>query len=137
MLKKSILTPYIGVRYNLKEYARRGPHNSRELFSLWHSCLRNVIERKFDVLKKCFPIIASGTELYYALETITDIILAYCIFHNFLRGFDNDESLIDEVDWELEEHLDETINGQVDHDDDYKVGCNIWDDISNEMWFDY
>ncbi|KAL2318528.1 hypothetical protein Fmac_032404 [Flemingia macrophylla] len=61
MLKSQILTPYRGVRYHLKEYSRRGPQNPRELFNHRHSSLRNVIERTFGVLKKRFPIIASGT----------------------------------------------------------------------------
>jgi len=71
------------------------------------------------------------------LETTTDIILACCILQNLLRGFDNDESLTDEVDRELKEHFDDAINGQVDRDDDYKIGCNIRDDIANQMWLDY
>jgi len=50
---------YRGVRYHLKEYARRGPQNPRKLFNRRHSCLRNVIERTFGVLKKRFPIIES------------------------------------------------------------------------------
>jgi len=130
MLKKSILTPYRGVRYHLKEYARRGPQKPRELFNLRHSSLRNVIERTFGVLKKRFPIIASGTEPHYPLETMTDIVLSCCILHNFLRGSDNDEYLIDEVDRELMEHANETGNAQVDRDDDYRVGCNIRDDLA-------
>jgi len=62
MLKPQILTPYHGVRYHLKEYSRRGSQDSRELFNHRHSPLINVIERTFGVMKKRFPIIASGTE---------------------------------------------------------------------------
>jgi len=89
------------------------------------------------VLKKRFPIIASGIESHYALETTTDIILACCILHNFLRAFDNDESLIDEVDRELEQHVDDVGYGQIDRDDDYTLRCNIRDDLANKMWLDY
>ena len=49
-------------------------------------------------MKKCFPIIASETEPYYDSHTMTNIFLACCILHSFLRGVDNDESLIEEVD---------------------------------------
>ena len=101
MLKPQILTPYRGVRYHLKEYSRRGLQDSRELFNHRHSLLRNVIERIFGVMKKRFPIIARGTEPHYDWHTMTNIILACCILHNFLRGVDSDDSLIEEVDREL------------------------------------
>ena len=98
MLKQNIITPYRGVRYHLKEYSRRGPQNAKELFNHRHSSLRNVIERTFGVLKKRFPIIASGTEPHYDVDTMTKIVLACCILHNFLRVVNNDESLLEEVD---------------------------------------
>ncbi|KAL2319923.1 hypothetical protein Fmac_028892 [Flemingia macrophylla] len=136
MLKRQILTPYRGVRYHLKEYSRRGPHNHRELFNHRHSSLRNVIERTFGVLKKRFPIIASGTEPHYSLNTMTNIILACCILHNFLRGFDNDDSLLAEVDRELMEEEVDTMSTQV-REEDYREGSNLRDSIANEMWRDY
>jgi len=71
------------------------------MFNLRHSSLRNVIERTFRVLKKQFPTIVSGTEPHYKVDTMTKIVLACCILHKFLRGVDNDESLIEEVDLEL------------------------------------
>ena len=59
------MTSYRGVRYHLKEYSRRGPQNTQDLFNHRHSSLRNVIERTFGVLKKHFPIIgvATGTAI--------------------------------------------------------------------------
>ncbi|XP_058740988.1 uncharacterized protein LOC131613326 [Vicia villosa] len=49
MLTSGLITPYRGVRYHLKEYsARNPPQNSKELFNLRHSSLRNAIERAFD-----------------------------------------------------------------------------------------
>jgi hypothetical protein len=41
-----VLSPYRGVRYYLKEVrqANQRPENAKELFNLWHSLLRNVIE---------------------------------------------------------------------------------------------
>jgi len=101
MLKPNIITPYRGVRYHLKEYSRKGPQNAKELFNLQHSSLRNVIERTFGVLKKRFLILGSGTEPHYDVDTMTKIVLACCILHNFLRRVDNYESLIEEVDHEL------------------------------------
>ena len=136
MLKRNIITPYRGVRYHLKEYSRRGPQNAKELFNHRHSSLRNVIERTFGVLKKRFPIIASGTEPHYDVDTMTKIVLACCILHNFLRGIDNDESMLEEVDNEL---LEQDVQPSTTHarEHDYGIGCDIRDAIANEMWQDY
>ncbi|XP_014512355.1 protein ALP1-like [Vigna radiata var. radiata] len=136
MLKSTILTPYRGFRYHLKEYTR-GPQNSRELFNHRHSSLRNVIERTFGVLKKRFPIIASGTEPPYGLETMTDIILACCILHNFLRSVDNDDSLLDEVNNELNEREDHNVSSSQVREEDYRIGSSIRDSITDHMWRDY
>ncbi|RVW64362.1 hypothetical protein CK203_046994 [Vitis vinifera] len=75
--------------------------NAQEVFNLRHSSLRNAIEITFGVLKKRFPIIASGTEPHYLVDTQSDIILACCILHNYLMGIDPDERLIAKVDREL------------------------------------
>ncbi|XP_017416565.1 uncharacterized protein LOC108327362 [Vigna angularis] len=137
MLKSTILTPYRGVRYHIKEYTRRGPQNPRELFNHRHSSLRNVIERTFGVLKKRFPIIGSGTEPHYGLETMTDVVLACCILHNFLRGVDNDQALLDEVDHELNEREDHHVSSSQVREDDHRIGSSIRDSIADHMWRDY
>ena len=80
----TLIAPYRGVRYHLKEYSARAPQNARELFNLRHASLRNSIERAFGVLKKRFPIIRSSTEPFYSCETHSNIFLACCILHNFL-----------------------------------------------------
>jgi DDE superfamily endonuclease len=69
MIKSGLITPYRGERYHLKEYSKNPPQNHRELFNLRHASLRNSIERAFGVLKKCFPIIATGIEPHYKDET--------------------------------------------------------------------
>jgi hypothetical protein len=133
MLKQGLLTPYRGVRYHLKEYSSRGPQNPRELFNLRHSSLRNVIERTFGVLKKRFPIIASGTEPHYSFEVMIDIVFACCILHNFLMGVDIDEALIAEVDHELlQNDIDRSQTQQ--HDEDYRLGSLLREAITTEMW---
>ncbi|XP_068497479.1 uncharacterized protein [Phaseolus vulgaris] len=135
MLKRNIITPYRGVRYHLKEYSRRGPQNAKEFFNHRHSSLRNVIERTFGVLKKRFPIIASWTEPHYDVDTMTKIVLACCIVHNFLRGIENDESLLEEVDNEL---LEQDVQPSTTHarEHDYRIECDIRT-LANEMWQDY
>jgi len=136
MLKHNILTPYRGVRYHLKEYNRKGPQNPKELFNLWHTSLRNVIERALGVLKKQFPIICNGTKPYYSLETMNKILWACCILHNYLREMDNNEALVEEVDRKLMEkdkHPSRTQNC----DEEYRLGSNFRDVIVNNMWLDY
>jgi len=88
------------------------------------------------VLKKRFPIIGSGTEPHYSLDTMTKIILACCILHNFLHGVDNDQAILDEVDQEL---MEQDVEPSMSHprEDDYRLGSQIRDRISNEMWMDY
>ncbi|XP_052725419.1 protein ALP1-like [Vigna angularis] len=137
MLKSTVMTPYRGVRYHLKEFSRRGPQNARELFNHRHSSLRNVIERTFGVLKKRFSIIASGTEPHYELETMTDIILACCILHNFIRGVDRDDPLLNEVDNELNEREEQNVSSSQVREYDYRVGSIIRDAIADQMWRDY
>ncbi|KAJ9552827.1 hypothetical protein OSB04_016872 [Centaurea solstitialis] len=134
-LRSSLIAPYRGVRYHLKEYSSRAPQNSRELFNLRHSSLRNAIERAFGVLKKRFPIIRSTTEPFYSCETQSDIFLACCILHNFLLDEDRDKELEEEV---LHEILNATQEEETlpsrDMDD---RGEQIRNSIANEMWSDY
>ncbi|KAM3357690.1 hypothetical protein P3S68_020621 [Capsicum galapagoense] len=102
MLRSGLITPYRGERYHLKEYSRNNPpQNSRELFNLRHSSLRNAIERAFGVLKQKFPIISSSTELSYEIETQKLIIFACCVLHNYLRGVEPNDELLTQVDAEL------------------------------------
>ncbi|KAF2288882.1 hypothetical protein GH714_022551 [Hevea brasiliensis] len=138
-LRSGLITPYRGVRYHLNEYSRRGPQNAKELFNHRHASLRNVIERAFGVLKKRFPIIATGTEPHYSFEIMIEIILACCIIHNFLMGVDPHENLIAEVNREL-------MHAEADHhvstsalatDTDYRIGVMLREQIASQMWNDY
>ena len=99
--------------------------------------MRNVIERTFGVLKKRFPIIASGTEPHYDLETMTEIILACCILHNFLRNVDHDDSLLAEVDNELTEREEHNVSSSQVREEDHRMGSSIRDAIADHMWRDY
>jgi len=55
----TILVPYRGTRYHLKEQRLAGkkPENSKELFNLRHASKRNVIERIFGVVKRKYQIL--------------------------------------------------------------------------------
>ena len=138
-MKGGLLTPYRGVRYHLKEYSHRAPQNAKELFNHRHASLRNIIERAFGVLKKRFPIIASGTEPHYSFQTMTEIVIACCILHNFLMKVDPDEQLIAEVDRELLLNTTHVVDDHViqNQDEDYREGVILRDNIAAHMWADY
>lgn len=134
-LKSTLLPPYRGVRYHLKEYSTSGPQNARELFNLRHSSLRNCIERAFGVLKRRFPIIRSATEPFYSCETQSQIFLACCILHNFLLDEDRDRELEEEVRREvLAQAQEQEIHVLRDIDDG---GEQIRARIASEMWSAY
>ncbi|RVW75767.1 putative nuclease HARBI1 [Vitis vinifera] len=136
-LKIGFLTPYRSTRYHLKEYSVHQPENDREVFNLRHSSLRNAIERAFGVLKKRFPIIASGTEPHYPVDTQSDIILACCILHNYLMGVDPDERLIAEVDRELFSEEAEFESMVLSLAEKCKEGEILREKIAMDMWKDY
>ena len=49
---------------------------------------------------------------------------------------DNDDSFIEEVDRELLEQ-DLQVSAAQPHEDDYRIGSHIRDNIANEMWQHY
>ncbi|XLS68033.1 hypothetical protein HN51_019056 [Arachis hypogaea] len=138
MLKHALITPYRGIRYHLKEFDGREPENAYELFNLRHSSLQNVIERSFGVLKKRFAIIAGGTEPYYDVEVMVDIVLACIILHKFLMGVDSDHHLISQVDRELQNNNPEATNEEREEvNEDYRRGVVLRDNMAAQMWADY
>nr|XP_043609784.1 putative nuclease HARBI1 [Erigeron canadensis] len=133
--RSTLIAPYRGVRYHLKEYSSRAPQNTRELFNLRHASLRNAIERAFGVLKKRFAIIRSSNEPFYPLETQSDIFLSCCILHNFLLEVDPDKELEDEVAREvLDAQQEEVHHSQREIDEG---GEQIRNSIATQMWNAY
>ncbi|XP_021992189.1 uncharacterized protein LOC110889006 [Helianthus annuus] len=134
----TLMAPYRGVRYHLKEYSTRAPENAKELFNLRHASLRNAIERAFGVLKKRFPIIRSTAEPFYSCETQSGIFLACCILHNFLLEEDRDKDLEDEV---IQEVLDGPQEEESQITRDIREGSTrseqLRNSIANEMWTNY
>lgn len=116
----------------MNEYSQRGTQNAWELFNHWNFLFRNVFERTFGVAKKLFPIITSVSEPHYNLNTITTIVLTCCILHNFLRGVDNDQSFIEEIDPWLLEHDLQTSSSQP-REDDYNIGSHIRHSIAKTI----
>lgn len=141
MLRKGLIMPYRSTRYHLKEFSSRNPPRTpQELFNHRHSSLRNAVERAFGVLKKRFPIIASGTEPTYGIKTQNMIIIACCILHNYLMMVDPDEELVAEVDEEIDSQSVSQQHGHVLIDDDEEhthLGENLRNSIADAMWRDY
>ena len=133
------MAPYRGVCYHLKENSTRGPENAEEIFNHWHSSLRNAIERTFGVLKKQFSIISGMTKPFFSVDTVTEIILAYCILHYYLMGVDPDERLIAEVDQEIlnGDIHNEARNSTNDSDVDARRGAILRTSIATRMGNDY
>ncbi|XP_028078485.1 uncharacterized protein LOC114280326 [Camellia sinensis] len=78
------LAPYRSERYHLDQFhgGRRRPNGYKELFNYRHSSLRNVIERRFGVLKNRFPILRSMPN-YMQVRQGT-IVTACCACHNWI-----------------------------------------------------
>jgi hypothetical protein len=129
------LTPYRGVRYHLKEWAQvpnARPTTYKELFNLRHSSLRNVIERRFGVIKRRFPILKFGCE--YSLSTQIKLFPALGLLNNYMDAFGEDDTTEEDVESEQgTEHDAETIA----QSEDGKEGIALRDRIAREMWVDY
>lgn len=135
----TILVPYRGVRYHLKEQRLAGkrPENAKELFNLRHSSRRNVIERIFGVVKRKYQILVTPSE--FSIETQTRLFLACFTIHNFVRsmeGENTDDSL------ETEEHNPvPDIQPVVVYPTDTAVSAKkidkFRDDLAAKMWDQY
>ncbi|KAJ4771493.1 nuclease [Rhynchospora pubera] len=141
MTTSSLITPYRGTRYHLKEYSRNPPRNPQELFNLRHASLRNAIERAFGVLKKKFPIIGNANQLFYSVEVQKKIIVACCVLHNYLIDQDPDRRVIEQVDAEVANREDDPSDAvrSVGREDPQELirGKQIKTDIAVAMWRDY
>jgi hypothetical protein len=84
-LQDTLLVPFRGVRYHLREQARSKlqPATPEEVFNLRHSQMRNVIERIFGVLKQRFQILAKPLE--YSVDDQAKLVFALTALHNFIR----------------------------------------------------
>ena len=134
-LSPTVLTPYRGVRYHLKEWAQgnRRPQNAKELYNLRHSSLRNVIERIFGVVKKRFPLIVTMRSFEFTFQC--DLVLCSFMLHNFvhMNQLYEDEfyNELDDIDQPIAPNGDIEILGNAN-------ALNQWrDGIANAMWDDY
>ena len=78
------LAPYKGTKYHLQEYPEGPePQGKEETFNYAHSSLRNVIARAFGVLKMKWRMLREIPS--YAPDKQSQIIVACCALHNFIR----------------------------------------------------
>ena len=76
--------PYKGTKYHLQEYRDAPePQGKKETFNYAHSSFRNVIERSFGVLKMKWRMLEKISS--YAPHKQSQIIVACCALHNFIR----------------------------------------------------
>jgi hypothetical protein len=126
-----VMAPYRGTRYHLKEQrlADKKPENSKELFNLRHSSLRNVIERIFGVLKRQWQILG-GKGCEYSMDTQRDLY-NFCKEHNEADTFEGEDNDSVELD-QPEQNIVPSRSGP----------GNKWmerkrDEIAERMWNDY
>lgn len=121
----------------MKEYSVHNTlRNARELFNHQHSPLRDAAKRANGILRKCFPILRSGREPTYYIQTHKLIVIACYILHNYLLGADLDEDRIAEVDKEVDNQPIEHViaNPHVDYNENAMVGALDRDSLTNDMW---
>jgi len=136
-LKPYCLTPYHGVHYHLKEFAKGKdkPRNKEELFNLRHSSLRSAIERTFGIVKKRFPILKNMDCTGYNIRIQSRIVLCCFMVHNFIRVNQGYEDEYDVVEEEVDDWLDAC---SVDLDDTDDNTASTWrDGIASRMWLQY
>ncbi len=132
----SILTPFRGVRYHLKEFKRgnRGPQTVHELYNLRHSSLRNVVERTFGVLKRRFRVLRNMNA--YAILLQAKIVLACCLLHNFIRMDEtSDDWIFKSVDKEKTPSRGPHRYGN--HSAEKRLARINRENIAQDMWHDY
>ena len=86
------LNPYRGVRYHLREQAQANmrPQNSKELFNLRHSALRNVVERTIGVFKHRFTYFEAGRR-NLPLRTQVEVVYALTAVHSFINMYNQND----------------------------------------------
>lgn len=139
-LTSKILTTYKNTRHHLK-------NTPPELQKLQKSCstidmppFAMQLRGHSEFWRKGSQLLQVGMEPHYSYKTITLIILACCILHNFILTFDPDERFIAEVEQQQmgERHLrnQNMIDRLVPQSAsmEYSRGKALWDSIARLMW---
>ncbi|KAL5179486.1 hypothetical protein HKD37_01G000783 [Glycine soja] len=119
--KLEILT---GTRYHLNEWIGNTPQSYKESFNICHESARNAIERSFGILKKRWSILR--TLSFFDIKTQISIINACFALHNFIRGEQQADQLLEVQDFEFLSIVDEELV----HQSREGVENNVTDDIT-------
>jgi len=99
------------------------------MFNLRHSSLRVTVERAFGALKSRFHII--DNKPFHPYKTQVNLVLACCIFHNWILSHGIDEVITLESTWEPNPPVNH-VHG-VDMDGN-AAWVTLRDQWANAMW---
>lgn len=135
-ITERILTPYRSTRYHLQEYSStNGPSNSKELFNLRHSKMRNVVERTIGILKRRWKILRFANESLNK-NFINESIICCCMLHNFLMQ--KNDMQIDENALSFETSVSIVEEAEEISNLNNNSAAKIWrNSLANEMWSNY
>ncbi|XP_020094902.1 putative nuclease HARBI1 [Ananas comosus] len=141
----SFIAPYRGIRYHLREHgaANEKPKDYKELFNLRHLQLRNHIERIIGIIKMRFPILKVAT--YHSINNQTDIVMACCVLHNFIRNHNGTEDWLNDGISEIRNYeIIDVSDGDAEYAEDIdsmnnqrRAGNLKREEIVKKMWTDY
>ncbi|KAJ1693176.1 hypothetical protein LUZ63_009874 [Rhynchospora breviuscula] len=136
------LSPYRATLYHLASFRnrRRGGRNhygcAEELFNHKHSQLRNIVEKTFGILKSRFRILVDMHPYEFKIQT--DIVIACCILHNFIKKHNRLQGNPEDNIFEERLNRNRTCNSQPDEEDsgvpNMQIGNNLRDSIRDILW---
>ena len=104
---EGFLSPYRGQRYHLNDW-NCPPITPKELYNMRHSSARNCIERCFGLIKARWAILRDVS--YHPLDSMSRIIIACCLLHNFIRATMSEDPLDNDVSNNHTEHANDHDN---------------------------
>ena len=134
-VRKGVLSPYHGVRYNLKEFSDHPLMNERELFNLCLSSLRTTIKRCFGVLKTCLCVLDAKS--FWSFETQVDVVLACGLIHNHILEVDTIDPILDAVNRDTQYESCGVQQTQRETLEEIREWVKKRDEICHAMWEDY
>ncbi|XP_031283612.1 putative nuclease HARBI1 [Pistacia vera] len=126
---------------------RRNQNGPFQFFNYRHASLRNVIEKTFGVLKNRFRILEGMNN--YSLKRQTKIVMTCCIIHNFIRMFNmqdlifeeiNEDGVYEDEDFDMENEEENEGNGEGSNQSYQRNTYNMTtlrDNITTDMWFQH
>ncbi|KAJ3701389.1 hypothetical protein LUZ61_005094 [Rhynchospora tenuis] len=135
------LSPYRGKTYHLAQFSTRGRDNrydcAEELYNYRHAQLRNIVEKTFGILKGRFKICKEMHKYKYDMQT--DLVIACCILHNFIKRHQHDNSDDDSSDDEVDSDNATGLGNDDEDASEYsgtatQVGGAMRDRIRDMLW---